>query len=144
MSVVSSRNTASIYCYLCASILFPRLLADADAEAAVPSFQNVLRGDAADAAAWEGLASAYQALGRFTAALKVETVAFAGLWTCSRSAGCRRVRLIRMPPPVIGHCATVCAGAQQRRFCWLLAGCSVSDVMASGDLSSPKKMSIPH
>lgn len=54
------------------------LLAAADAAAAVPAFQNVLRADAADAAAWEGLAAAYQALGRFTAALKVGLLSIRG------------------------------------------------------------------
>ena len=37
------------------------------------SFQAVLRSSANDAAVWEGLASAYQALTRFTAALKART-----------------------------------------------------------------------
>ena len=40
-------------------------------QAAVPAFQSVLRADGTDAAAWEGLASAYLSLSRFTAALKV-------------------------------------------------------------------------
>lgn len=36
------------------------------------AFQTALRGSVRDAAAWEGLASCYHSLGRFTAALKVE------------------------------------------------------------------------
>ncbi|KAK9814136.1 hypothetical protein WJX72_001132 [[Myrmecia] bisecta] len=40
------------------------------AEAAVVAFQNALRADVGHAAAWEGLGSAYQSLGRLTAALK--------------------------------------------------------------------------
>lgn len=61
------------------------LLAAGDAAAAVSAFQRVLRADAADAAAWEGLAAAYQSLGRFTAALKV------GKSVAAASCLCRRI-----------------------------------------------------
>ena len=43
----------------------------ADYEKAVQCFQTGLRGDVKNAAAWEGLGSAYQSLARLTASLKV-------------------------------------------------------------------------
>lgn len=40
-------------------------------EQGIAAFQTALRGRVSDAAAWEGLASCYHQLGRFTAAFKV-------------------------------------------------------------------------
>ncbi len=40
-------------------------------EEGIAAFQTALRGSVRDAAAWEGLASCYHSLGRWTAALKV-------------------------------------------------------------------------
>ena len=49
---------------------FGQLLRGEAAEAAT-ALQTVLREQPADAASWEGLGAAYEALGRLTAALKV-------------------------------------------------------------------------
>jgi len=46
-----------------------------EAGEAATALQTVLRDRPTDAAAWEGLGSAYEALGRLTAALKVCSVA---------------------------------------------------------------------
>ncbi len=50
-------------------------MAGGRAEDAVKALQAALRGDPADAPAWEALGAAYHMLGRLTAALKVQCAA---------------------------------------------------------------------
>jgi len=86
-----------------------------EAGEAATALQTVLRDQPADAAAWEGLGAAYEALGRLTAALKVCYV----VWAC-----------LMYPRQLFAHVMPTCAGAGTS------CGVPVAATMATRELLS--------
>ena len=74
------------------------------------SFQAVLRGRPGDAASWEGLGSAYEALGRLTAGLKVGCLLQHSMGLLVRTASFSNKPSTRLHSgPLMNRCSVCCA-----------------------------------